>query len=132
MGSGATIGQFTVVDVRAAFCGPGRLDGNGDARVGDAVIDGSLLSARQRAVIADAEGQHACAVVRTQGTIDSGTGQLSLTTQVRIRVAAEVSPIGTAPPTDTIVSSRRDTSFPIAAVVWALLAISVESATLGR
>jgi len=100
-----TTGQFTHVDAQAAFCGPGRLDGNGDGRIGHAVIDGSLLTTSERNALADADSRHACAAVRTVGTIDSGTGQLSLTTDVTLRVAAAatetVPPIGTAPPTDT-------------------------------
>lgn len=93
-------GQFTAVDAQAGFCGPGRLDGNGDGRVGHAVIDGSLLTTANQRALLDADSRHACAVVHTVGTIDTGTGQLSLTSNVTIRVA-DAAPIGTAPPTDT-------------------------------
>ena len=93
-------GQFTAVDAQAGFCGPGRLDGNGDGRVGHAVIDGSLLTTANQRALLDADSRHACAVVHTVGTIDTGTGRLSLTSNVTIRVA-DAAPIGTAPPTDT-------------------------------
>jgi hypothetical protein len=100
-----TTGQFTDVDARAAFCGPGRLDSNGNGRIGHAVIDGSLLTPAEKHALADADSRHACVAVRTVGTIDSGTGQLSLTTNVTLKIAPAASvavpAIGTAPPTDT-------------------------------
>jgi hypothetical protein len=95
-------GQFTGVDAQAAFCGPGDLASNGDGIVGDATIAASLMDASAAAVLAGADGRNACAQVRTQGTIDSGTGDISTTTDVTITVAAAPRVRITPPPTSTM------------------------------
>jgi hypothetical protein len=128
-------GQFTAVDARAGFCGPGRLDGNGDGRVGSAVIDGSLLTAADQRALVDADSRHTCAVVHTVGTIDTATGQLSLTSDITIRVA-EVAPIGTAPPTDTTTAGQsawpQSTLGYLFALLVGLSALALGLARTGR
>jgi hypothetical protein len=81
------------------------------------VIDGSLLTTANQRALLDADSRHACAVVHTFGTIDTGTGQLSLTSDITIRVA-DAAPIGTAPPTDTTTTGRgAEDSSPLGYVV---------------
>jgi hypothetical protein len=77
-----TSGQFTGVTADAAFCGPGDLAGNGDGLVGDAVIPAAVLDAKDRAALADADLEEACAVVHVEGTI--GNTGLAIETDVEI------------------------------------------------
>jgi hypothetical protein len=93
-------GQLTAVDARAAFCGPGDLADNGDGVIGAAVIPASVLDAADRKALRGANLRETCAAVRTRGTINITTGQISLTTTVTITVAADPSVHMTAPPTD--------------------------------
>jgi hypothetical protein len=93
-------GQLTAVDARAGFCGAGDLANNGDGLIGAAVIPASVLDAADRKALTGANLRDTCAVVRTRGTINIATGELSLTTTVTITVAADPSVHMTAPPTD--------------------------------
>jgi hypothetical protein len=93
-------GQLTAVDARAAFCGPGDLADHGDGVIGTAVIPASVLDATDRKALMGANLRETCAAVRTRGTINITTGQISLTTTVTITVAADASVHMTAPPTD--------------------------------
>ncbi len=95
-------GQLTELDARAAFCGPGDLASNGDGIVGDATIPASLMDGPGTAALAGADGRNACAQVRTQGTIDTGTGEVLTTTDVTITVTAAAGVLATPPPTSTI------------------------------
>lgn len=105
-----TSGMLLGFDGRAAFCGAGTVTSDGDGQVGEAVIPAEVLDAEDLAALADAGSQEACAAIRSIGTIDTGTGQLAITTTVDISVAAEPTPtptrraravVVTPPPTST-------------------------------
>jgi hypothetical protein len=105
-----TSGMFLGFDGRAAFCGAGSVTSDGDGKVGEAVIPAVVLDAEDLAALADAGSQEACATIRSIGTIDTGTGQLAITTTVDIAVATEPTPtptrraravLVTPPPTST-------------------------------
>ena len=105
-----TSGMFLGFDGQAAFCGAGTVTSDGDGQVGEAVIPAEVLDAEDLAALAHAGSHEACAAIRSIGTIDTGTGQLSITTTVDITVAAEPTPtptrqrqavVVTPPPTST-------------------------------
>ena len=90
-----TTGQFTGFEGFAHYCGAADLASNGDGLIGQARIPASVLDAAATAKLASADGGPGCADVDTTGTVD-GSGNLSLTTHVKISLAAEASPPNTA------------------------------------
>lgn len=88
-------GRITGVEAIAHFCGAADLAGNGDGLVGAATIPGSVLDATATARLANANGAQACADVDAAGPID-GSGNLTLTTDVVITLAASATPPNTA------------------------------------
>jgi hypothetical protein len=125
-----TSGQLTGVDVRAAFCGPGHLASNGDGIIGAARLPAAVLDSTDQLALANAHSRQTCASVRTQGTINTGTGALSLSTTVRLVVAPAAAPssLGTAPPTSTLPeitapSPRDDSGAALAIALVGLLTL---------
>ncbi len=96
-----TTGVFTGIDARAAFCGKAHVKSNGDGVVGKATIPASVLDATDTSRLKGAGSRNTCASVRSQGTPDPQTGNIALTTNVTIKVAAAGVTL-TPPPTSTI------------------------------
>ena len=82
-----TSGGFTGFDGHAAFCGKGSLTAGGDGKVGNAVTRFRPRRRRQEGPQERRQPQDVAAV-HAVGTINSGTGAISITTDVRITVAA--------------------------------------------
>jgi len=131
-------GRFTSVDARAAFCGPGDLASTGNGIVGDAIIPASVLDATDKKRLASADQRNTCASVRTQGTLDAGTGALTLTTAVTITVDAAAEPpvvTVTPPATSTVERSRSDStslSAPGVVSLWIVCFVLVALARSNR
>jgi hypothetical protein len=116
----ATTGQFTGFDGTAAFCGLGSMTTSGDGRVGDAVLPAAVLDGTDRSRLDDAGNRTACAAVHSTGTIDQGSGTISITTTVDIDVAAGSVAL-TPPPTSTVVADRPATPPDLSSVVALLI-----------
>jgi hypothetical protein len=86
------------VDARATFCGAVSLDGDGNGRVGEAIIPESLLSAAQAAAFEAADGRHGCVAVRSVGAPSQQGVDLSTTITLTLDAVA---PRPTIPPTST-------------------------------
>jgi hypothetical protein len=121
----AETGRFTGVDASAHFCGAADLAGNGDGVIGAATIPASVLDATDTARLGASNTGHACADVDVSATID-GSGNLSLTTQVVITLAAKESPPDTAvsgpPGRETSVDSKAGWIAMIAVLAFVLTA----------
>jgi hypothetical protein len=91
----ASTGRFTGFEGIAAFCGAADLAGNGDGLIGAAIIPAAVLDAAATATLTAANGRQGCADVHTDGSID-GSGNLTLTTEVVITLAAQASPPATS------------------------------------
>ncbi len=100
-----TTGQFVGFDGQAAFCGLGSMTASGDGRVGDAVLPATVLDGTDRSRLDNAGNRTACAAVHATGTIDPGSGAISISTTVDIDVAAGTVVL-TPPPTSTVVADR--------------------------
>jgi hypothetical protein len=126
-----TTGQFIGFDGQAAFCGLGSLTAGGDGRVGDAVIPGAVLDGTDRSRLDNAGNRTACAAIHSLGTIDPGSGDLSITTTVDIDVAAG-SVVLTPPPTSTIDVDRPAARSDLTSVVVLLIGacVALVAATL--
>ena len=94
-----TTGGFTGFDGTAAFCGKGSVTSGGDGKVGDAIIPASVLDADDLCA-QGAGSRQTCATVHSVGTIDSQSGDIDITTDVDIVVAAAGATV-TPPPTST-------------------------------
>ena len=119
-----TTAQFTGFDGRAAFCGHGSMTASGDGRVGDAVLPAAVLDGTDRSRLDNAGNRTACAAVHSTGTIDQGSGTISITTTVDIDVAAGSVAL-TPPPTSTIVADRPATRPDLSSVVALLIGASI-------
>jgi hypothetical protein len=93
----ASNGVITGISGRTVVCGPPDVDGDGNGLLGDAVIPSAVLDADDVAALTDPAAIDACATIETAGTIDSGTGELDLVTDVAIAIDAAP----TAPPTSS-------------------------------
>jgi hypothetical protein len=80
--------------------------------------------------LADADSRHTCASARSTGTIDPGTGQLAITTDLTITVAAPAATLGTAPPTDSPRAGSRPAAPGTILAFVALLTISMLALTV--
>jgi len=119
-----TNGGFTGFDGHAAMCGRGSMTSGGDGKVGKAVIPGSVLDAADKKALKGAGSRKTCAAIHSTGTIDSGTGAINISTDVRITVAAAGATI-TPPPTSTetvVAMSEAGSGLPILA--WLALVFS--------
>ena len=127
----STTAQFTGFDGRAAFCGHGSMTQSGDGRVGDAVLPAEVLDGTDRSRLDNAGNRTACAAVHSAGTIDPGSGNLSITTSVDIDVAAGSVAL-TPPPTSTVVADIPATPPDLWSVVALLIGacIALVAATL--
>jgi hypothetical protein len=127
-----TTGQFTGFDGQAAFCGLGSMTAGGDGRVGDAVLPAAVLDGTDRSRLDNAGNRTACAAVHSTGTIDLGSGNLSITTSVDIDVAAGTVVL-TPPPTSTVIADRPGTPPELSSVVVLLVGacIALVAATMG-
>ena len=78
--------------------------------------------------------RHTCASVRSQGQIDTGTGQLTISADLVIEVAADdkVVSIGTAPPTDTPHRSAEWQTPSTLAYLVSLIAVLIIVVGVGR
>jgi len=120
-----TTGAFTGFDGHAHFCGPGSITQGGDGQVGDALIPAAVLDANDIAALQGA-GQHAvCAAVHSVGTIDSGTGNLSIDSDVVI-TSAPSAPNPTGPPSDSADAAQATPggSVPIVPVLAAVVLVA--------
>ena len=88
-------GQFTGFGAEAKFCGAGDLAGNGDGRVGAAVIPAAVLDQSDSATLADANHQQVCADITSLGSIDSEG--LVIDTDVQIAAVPNTATAGGQP-----------------------------------
>lgn len=95
-------GVMAGLEGTARYCGIGSIDGDGDGRIGDSMIPAAALDAQDVKRLGNAGSRRVCATIQFQGTLDTGTGALDLTSEVTIDVAA----VPTAPPTSIAGSSR--------------------------
>lgn len=120
-------GAFTGFDGAAAFCGHGKMRVDGDGQVGAAVIPAAVLDAGDIKSLRGAGARQTCASVQSSGTIDSGTGAISTTTDVAIVVAPAGATV-TPPPTSTQEAAATSAEGP--SVIGWLAGVFLVSAVL--
>jgi hypothetical protein len=126
-----TMGNLTAFDGTAAFCGAGSLGAGGVGNVGDATIPAEVLDDDDRDALTEADGDEVCANVRSQGNVDTQTGNLTIVTAVTI--TGEAAPQLTPPPTDTVASSTEGVgpfALPVAFAIVAMLVAAVVATTV--